>query len=199
MLIFFDGDNIRGAKDYEFLELTKNDTVYLYYATNNNYYLKNENRDNLTKKCRCKIEWKKIDSTNNAVDFAIAIDLMDHLCSESHYNIYCIISNDKHFNTIEKYINKKEIRGIVSHETSVKEAILKYKILESNDLMEFHNLIIKMYGDYFGNKIYEMLKRYFRQQFHNVGSFKRRERIGNLISIFKRGGEKDERTEILQC
>ena len=122
---------------------------------------------------------------NDVIGCCLNIDLMEKIYTEEHENIYCIISNDKHFNTIEKLIKGKGTKNLISQETSVKEALLKHKILTANNLMEFHGQFVKMYGDYYGNQVYDTLKKCFREQTYNISKFNRKEHFKNLFLKFK--------------
>lgn len=181
MYIYIDGDNAPGSKTKDLGSLLPTDVLYIYYASNNNYYTKICVREALEKETKCEINWIKVPAGSNAVDFAVTIDISTLLSNGKTSEIICLISNDKHFQTIGKLLQAKTNSAIITAENSITDAVNKYRILELTSLVEVNNYFVKMFGIEYGTRLYNNMKRLFREQFHQIGKYKRKERIKNIL------------------
>ena len=162
MIIYIDGDNKLGLQKKDFAFLDKDDEVLIYYASNNNYYTKVQNRTTLEESTKYTVNFIEVPSGKNAVDFKVAIDLSERFCNEDFEDVViCLISNDHHFQTISRLMQSKTDKAIISFENNLKD-VIKYRFIEQNSLVELNNLLVKLFGNTTGSLLYNRLKKLFQ-------------------------------------
>ena len=160
MIIVVDGDNSPGSNVNGIKRMSDKDSVVIYYASDNQYYRKGENRAAIYKDTVCTIEFKEIPAGNCAVDLAVAMD-MDGMCMKAAGAPIILISNDKHFGIIVKLASAKYKKSRIFQASSIKDALKKYRIVEIDDLVELNNWLIYTFGSEIGSQLYRRIDTLF--------------------------------------
>lgn len=163
MVFIIDGDNSPGSKTKDVGLLKEYDTLYVVYAANNNFYTKTENRERVEQRTRCKIHWLSVPEGKCAADIAIAMQLSCML-NNNDKELLCMISDDKHFELISCIAKKIYRDTFVVSETSITDAVSKYRILEQTTLQEMHDCFVNMFGRKQGGDFYNQLKSLILQE-----------------------------------
>ena len=156
MIVVVDGDNSPGSNVNGIKRMKESDSAFIYYASDNKYYQKKENRATIENDSICSIKFKEISAGNCAVDLAVAMDLSE-ICSKAAGSPVVLISNDKHFGIITKLASSKFERCSIFQASSIKDALKKYRILEVSDLVELNNWLIYTFGSETGTRLYRKI------------------------------------------
>ena len=157
MVFIIDGDNSPGSKTKDVGLLRDNDELYIVYAANNNFYSKAENRNKIEHKATSKINWVKVPAGNCSADIATAMEL-EHMLSGKDDILYCLISDDKHFDLIASIARQMHQDSFVACESTITEAVFKYRLLEQTTLREIQECFVNMFGLKHGNSFYNLLQ-----------------------------------------
>lgn len=177
MYIYIDGDNSPGSRTDNISVCSKDEVIKLFYARNNTYYSKKNNRDDLLNKSKCNMEFIPIPAGNNSVDFAIAVHATKDLSEGKVKRLICFISADKHFDLIAERLMSFYPLVLIRRVDTVEDAILKYKLLEVESSDDFETILQNMFGSR-GIELYRKLtsefsgKRNMRNALSKIKSFK---------------------------
>ena len=155
-----DGDNAPGENVSKIEELEERDKVIVYYASNNKYFLNEENRNRLKHSAKCSLEFREVNCGSCAVDFAAAMDLAVMVSQGLECNV-ALVSKDKHFGIISEHARQINSKLYIIQTCSIKEVVTNYKILESQTLKELQVYFIKMFGTEQGMRFYHRIKDIF--------------------------------------
>ena len=104
--IYIDGDNNPGICTQGIEYLNAEDYVKIFYASGNAYYASEKNRTKLMKNCEAKLEFIKMDSGKNSVDFAVAVEAALDIKSAVVGDVF-LISGDRHFSSVAIALKRK--------------------------------------------------------------------------------------------
>ena len=167
MIFVVDGDNSPGANIHGIKELGETDYAYIYYASNNRYYGRPDTQKDLLSKVKCRVSFIKIDAADNAVDFAIAMDIRSIL-ENNPSEIIVLISDDCHFKTILSQARKTAGSSNLYLASEIDQAVSRYKMLESQSLIDLHNCITKSFGQKQGSTFYNSIENLFFEKFKKM-------------------------------
>ena len=159
MLIFVDGDNLPGRNTAGADRLDKDDIIMVYYAENNGYYNKEENRKNLKENTYATVMFMKVAAGSNAVDLSVAMALAPILGWNIRERIYVLISNDRHFKYIKERANKVQGDNLVVCEPTINDAVDKYKFLEYRNPQKIIEALEKQFGKKITDNFIKNLKK----------------------------------------
>lgn len=164
MILLVDADNNPARNIQGINRLEPEDTVYIYYASKNKYFSNRERQADIINAAKCTVDFTKKAAANNAVDFAIAIDLralIDNCPSE----VIVLVSEDGHFKTIVE--RAKEATGCnnLFLASNIEDANQRYKLLDSNSLQDIHRNCVRAYGQEKGSELYKRMNNLFEQKF----------------------------------
>lgn len=158
MVIFVDGDNLPGRNTAGADRLDKNDIIMVYYAENNGYYNKEDNRKTLKNSTRATVMFMKVAAGSNSVDLSVAMALAPILSWNIRECIYVLISKDRHFKSIKEKANAIQGDNLVVCEPTINDAIDKYKFLEYDNPVLLRQSLEKLYGKKIIEKFIDRVK-----------------------------------------
>lgn len=164
MILLIDADNSPGRNIQGINKLEPEDTVHIYYASSNKYFTNRDRQAEITKIANCSVDFTKIAAADNAVDFAIAMDLRV-LLENSHTEVIVLVSEDGHFRTILERAKEVTHCSNLFLAASIEEANNRYKLLESESLQDIHKYLAKSFGQEKGSELYRKLNVLFEQKY----------------------------------
>lgn len=162
MIVIVDGDNSPGTRTEGVSALCKEDELYIYYSSNNKFYLDQSNQNVLRLESDCNIHFKKIKDGKNAVDFAVAMD-MATLSTEEKSTRIVLISGDKHFRIIANQLAERYHNPNVFVENNIYDAVLKHKLPEIKSVEEVKNYWTAIYGHGEGLRLHEKIAQLYTE------------------------------------
>ena len=164
MVLLVDADNSPGRNIQGINRLEPEDTVYIYFASNNKYYKNRDRQAEIIRCAKCKVIFNKVSAANNAVDFAIAIDLRA-LIESWPGEVIVLVSEDGHFKTIIE--RAKEAIGChnLFLASSIEDANMRYKLLDSNSLQNLHKYLVGAFNLEKGGELYKRIDGLFEQKY----------------------------------
>ena len=164
MIIVIDGDNSPGTNVRKLGKLDERDKAIIYYASDNGYFAKTDNRSQIVEGSRCAIEFKCIPAGNCAVDLAVAMD-MPRILQREDGGVLVLVSKDKHFKIIQNLLRADYKAWFIAQASDIEEVVLNYKVLEADTLVDFHNWLVHLFGGTKGNETYEKIDRMFASKY----------------------------------
>lgn len=164
MVVIVDGDNSPGANIKCMSWLVPEDSVYIYFASDNKYFKRINKQETILKTAKCPVTFTSIPAADNAVDFAIAMDLRTIIESCSS-EVIVLVSNDSHFSTILNRAKDITQNSGIYQVSDIEEAIKRYKMLESTSLQDLHNLLMKSFGHEMGCDFCRKVDKLFAQKY----------------------------------
>lgn len=172
MIYYIDGDNGPGSRTKGIECLGIHDTVKLFYNGQNNYYKEQKNRKTLLDQGLCQVEFFETQNGNNAVDFAICIDVTKMLeWGNWHDPVICLISADKHFNAMAVQLADRFPDADIITAGTIEDAYLKGGCLALNDISDLKRFLMKKYGCTKGDRIFRNVKQLFENEERRRGKY----------------------------
>lgn len=161
MVCLIDGDN-NPPKSADGIELLNaDDRVIVFYAANNPFYSKAENRQKLQNSAVCKVSFMQVMPGKNSVDFAVAIEASKLYGGSGEPMLYLLISQDKHFDIIEKQLMCQHTsNNPVQRVSSIREGMRYFFLFKASTAGELRLLLKKYYGEQ-GANLYRQLREIF--------------------------------------
>lgn len=163
--IFIDGDNNAPSHNNGIERLSQND--YISYFYNNNsaaYYNQDSKKEKLLALSKAKIDFRKVCSGKNAVDFEILISLFEYL-THNRNSVVILVSADKDYDVICKIMSKRFPSAVIRLVTSINEAY-PYKLIETSDYNEAVHILNKCFGENATNRIVSQLEKMVLENRH---------------------------------
>ena len=161
IVCLIDGDNNppKGADGIELLNA--DDSVIVFYAANNPFYSKASNRQALQSLAVCKVEFIQVPPGKNSVDFAVAIEASKLYSGSRDARIYLLISQDKHFDIIERQLMRQHrSSNLVQRVSSIRDGMEHFFLFKASTADELKQLLKKYYGAQ-GANLYRQLREIF--------------------------------------
>lgn len=185
-------------------KLDTEDAVSIYYASDNKYFTNKERQSEIIKTANCNVNFLKISAADNAVDFAIAMD-MRALIENCPSELIILVSEDRHFETIIKRTKEVIHCNNLFLASNIEDATKRFGLIGSKDLdlIQLHNCLIRSYGQEKGNELYTRIDALFEQKYRitkssdSLSSANRKLQktylasiLGALLSLFRRKGKR---------
>ncbi len=165
--IYIDGDNNPGICTQGIELLKESDCVKIFYASGNAYYASEKNRTALKNKCKGELNFIKMVSGKNSVDFAVAIEAALDIANNKAGEVF-LISGDKHFSSIAIVLNNKiHPRSSVRCVKTISEAIIAGAAQVEN-LEEAFDIFITAFGDNLGDAFYKRILELHKKESANI-------------------------------
>jgi len=158
-----DGDNAPGANIKGINMLGSEDSVYIYYASDNKYFRRTDKQEAVLRMAKCPVTFTSIPAADNAVDFAIAMDLKS-IVDSNPSEVVALVSDDRHFRTILTRAKDITQSSGIYQVSDIEEAVRRYKVLESASLQDLHNYLLKSFGQEKGCEFYGKVDKLFAQK-----------------------------------
>jgi len=169
MHFYVDGDNCPGSRTCGIEQLRETDVVKVFYAENCRHYKNEATRSALKDKCKGAVEFIKVKAGTNSVDFAMAVNVSMDCSRDSGLRAACLVSGDKHFDIVERELNRICQTVMVKRVETIEAGIQRYYMLEIDTLQQFHELLSKQFGADKGAKIYDRTEALFYEEFKRNG------------------------------
>lgn len=183
MIIYIDGDNSPGTRTEGIGALTSEDALHIYYSSSNSYYMSSKRQKKIHDVSGCAVKFVQVKAASNAVDFAIAIDASVSACQSKNETIV-LISEDKHFTTIADYLKIVNNSVNVYVEKSIRNAALKYKMLDLDSLGAFRKYLYELYGADAAESFYALLKTMFKEELDHESRKSHDNKMQSINAIF---------------
>ncbi|MGF6375360.1 hypothetical protein M2140_000394 [Clostridiales Family XIII bacterium PM5-7] len=181
IVCFVDGDNQKGQNVSGINLLNEFDIVYVFFNSTNRTYYTEELKMTLAEKTKARVEFVKIENAANSVDLAICIALTKCCHFDSSLeNIYLVISQDKHFDTIVNLLKKEFNRLIITKAACIKDAYNTLSLFRVESVSSFREIVIQQFGKVNGRILFEQLSVLFKEE------EKQRNPFASIINSLKR-------------
>ena len=164
IMYFIDGDNAPGSRTTGIEKLLPSEKVKLFYHSGNKLYTKESARNELQEKANCPIDFVKVQSGKNAVDFAIAMEIAIEMSSDNPLDAVILVSEDGDFSTVSSLVRNRWPNTLVKKIKTIEQGHNFVGIMLISDKRSLNNYLVKKYGAEIGGRIYRNVKDIFKKE-----------------------------------
>lgn len=161
VVYYVDGDNNPGMRTKGIKHLTEEATVWIYYASTNKYYSKEENRNAIVASARCDVNFVRVPAGKNSADIMIGMDAARDLAKHESIQGVVLVSADNDFNLIRTLLKNHGANTIIKNANTVEQGHEMMDMLTVETIQDMHQILVHKYGTQTGTEVYRRIQGLF--------------------------------------